>query len=97
VCFRLAFFPASLLCSKPPATAPFESPSPPIDHGLGESEHAWAQADLGAPAAVVERWKDFRFGMFVHWGPVSMVGTQLTLISMPALSAHFIEVKMRLG
>jgi alpha-L-fucosidase len=30
-----------------------------------------------APQAAVERWKDLRFGMFIHWGPVSIVGTEI--------------------
>ena len=34
-------------------------------------------AGPGAPKAAIERWKDFRFGMFVHWGPVSIVGTEI--------------------
>ena len=38
---------------------------------------AWAQADPGAPKAAIQRWKDMRLGMFVHWGPVSIVGTEI--------------------
>lgn len=34
--------------------------------------------DPGAPKAAIERWKDLRFGMFVHWGPVSIVGTEIS-------------------
>ncbi len=26
----------------------------------------------------VERWKDQRFGMFIHWGPISQLGKQLS-------------------
>ena len=33
--------------------------------------------DPGAPKAAIERWKDMRFGMFIHWGPVSLVGTEI--------------------
>jgi alpha-L-fucosidase len=33
--------------------------------------------DPGAPRAAIERWKDLRYGMFVHWGPVSIVGTEI--------------------
>ncbi len=36
-----------------------------------------AEADPGAPKAAIERWKDLRFGMFIHWGPVSIVGTEI--------------------
>jgi len=35
------------------------------------------QAHLHAPAESIERWKDWRFGMFVHWGPVSLKGTEI--------------------
>jgi alpha-L-fucosidase len=31
----------------------------------------------GAPPEVVARWQDMRFGMFVHWGPVSLKGTEI--------------------
>lgn len=34
--------------------------------------------DPGAPKAAIERWQDLRFGMFVHWGPVSIVGTEIS-------------------
>jgi alpha-L-fucosidase len=37
-----------------------------------------ADADPGAPKAAIERWKDLRFGMFIHWGPVSIVGTEIS-------------------
>ena len=33
--------------------------------------------DPGAPKAAIERWKDHRFGMFIHWGPVSIIGTEI--------------------
>jgi alpha-L-fucosidase len=36
-----------------------------------------ANPDPGAPKATIERWKDLRFGMFVHWGPVSIVATEI--------------------
>ena len=34
---------------------------------------AWPKAD---PAAVA-RWQDMRFGMFIHWGPVSITGKEI--------------------
>ena len=37
-----------------------------------------AGADPGAPKAAIDRWKDLRFGMFIHWGPVSIVGTEIS-------------------
>lgn len=31
----------------------------------------------GAPAEAVQRWRELRFGMFVHWGPVSLTGHEI--------------------
>lgn len=31
-----------------------------------------------APPAAREAWKDQRFGMFIHWGPISQMGKQLS-------------------
>lgn len=39
-----------------------------------------AQTDLKKPIGnerKVEEWKDARFGMFIHWGPVSLKGTEI--------------------
>ena len=30
-----------------------------------------------APPEAIARWQDMRFGMFVHWGPVSLKGTEI--------------------
>ncbi|HWQ56704.1 MAG TPA: alpha-L-fucosidase [Bryobacteraceae bacterium] len=38
---------------------------------------AVTRVDPGAPRKAIERWKDLRFGMFIHWGPVSIVGTEI--------------------
>lgn len=46
----------------------------PAAAGLGFGQQ-WQ--DPGAPRAALERWKDLRFGMFIHWGPVSIVGTEI--------------------
>ena len=37
------------------------------------SSPVWPAAD---PAAVA-RWQDMRFGMFIHWGPVSLTGREI--------------------
>ena len=37
------------------------------------SNPAWPAAE---PAAVA-RWQDMRFGMFIHWGPVSLTGHEI--------------------
>ncbi|MCX6997002.1 MAG: alpha-L-fucosidase [Kiritimatiellaeota bacterium] len=38
-----------------------------------ETEPSWKQP---APAAL-QRWQDMRFGMFIHWGPVSLTGHEI--------------------
>lgn len=43
---------------------------------------AWTQTvpasdDPGAPKFAIEHWKDLRCGMFIHWGPVSLAGTEI--------------------
>jgi len=47
----------------------------PLAAGL--ALRAQSADDPGAPPAAIERWKDLRFGMFIHWGPVSLVGTEI--------------------
>lgn len=32
---------------------------------------------LNAPAESVQKWRGMRFGLFVHWGPVSLEGTEI--------------------
>jgi alpha-L-fucosidase len=36
-----------------------------------------AAAEAGAPAEAIKKWQDMRFGMFIHWGPVSLKGTEI--------------------
>ena len=33
--------------------------------------------DLITNKSSLERWQQLRFGMFVHWGPVSLRGTEI--------------------
>jgi alpha-L-fucosidase len=49
----------------------------PIAAGLPLRAQSTTADDPGAPRAAIERWKDLRFGMFIHWGPVSLVGTEI--------------------
>src|ERR1017187_4511972 len=35
--------------------------------------HDWPAAD----AAAVDHWRSLRFGMFIHWGPVSLTGHEI--------------------
>ncbi len=50
---------------------------------LAEADAAKAQAKAPAPVwppakpEAIEAWKDLRFGMFIHWGPVSLTGREL--------------------
>ncbi len=33
--------------------------------------------DVGAPPEAIAKWQAGRFGMFIHWGPVSIKGTEI--------------------
>jgi alpha-L-fucosidase len=44
---------------------------------LAIDEPAEGRAFLRAKPEVIEAWKDKRFGMFIHWGPVSLKGTEI--------------------
>ena len=35
------------------------------------------QGAVPARPEAVKRWRDLRFGMFIHWGPVSLTGTEI--------------------
>lgn len=52
-------------CSEQPAW-------PPPPGGGGE-----AFPDLKTNAMAMQQWQDMRFGMFVHWGPVALQGTEI--------------------
>ena len=43
-----------------------------INSGGGESNPG-----LFTNAKSLEHWKDMRFGMFIHWGPVTLRGTEI--------------------
>ena len=44
---------------------------------LSWSGYARAEQATGAPAESIARWQDMRFGMFVHWGPISIKGEEI--------------------
>ena len=44
---------------------------------LGEGQPAAAATIPSASADVVKQWQHRRFGMFIHWGPVSLKGTEI--------------------
>ena len=49
-----------------PAAARAEAPAAPV-----------AQATPSPPPENLEKWRAMRFGMFIHWGPVSLKGTEI--------------------
>lgn len=36
-----------------------------------------AKAYLNAPPEQIARWRQLKFGLFIHWGPVSLMGTEI--------------------
>ena len=32
---------------------------------------------IPAQPAAIQKWQDARFGMFIHWGPVSLTGKEI--------------------
>ena len=67
ICVLLLIIPALRAGETPAAKTP-ETPAT----GQAQSE-PWLKPD---PAAL-ERWRDMRFGMFIHWGPVSLTGHEI--------------------
>jgi alpha-L-fucosidase len=47
---------------------------------LGFPQHCFAEesVDQAATDRAINDWRDKRFGMFVHWGPVSLAGTEIS-------------------
>ena len=43
------------------------------DRAADTQDEPWLTPD---PAAM-QRWQDMRFGMFIHWGPVSLTGHEI--------------------
>jgi alpha-L-fucosidase len=44
---------------------------------LASKSAAQENPDPGAPAEALDRWRARRFGMFIHWGPVSLTGHEI--------------------
>ena len=38
---------------------------------------SFSQDAVPATPAAIENWRDARFGMFIHWGPVSLTGHEI--------------------
>src|SRR5258706_4044191 len=43
----------------------------------GAAESNPAGAPRQAPPKAIKNWQDKRFGMFIHWGPISLKGTEI--------------------
>jgi alpha-L-fucosidase len=67
VCWMLSIV-ATLAAAEPPAA------KAPAGSGAEAADlEPWLKPD---PAAL-KRWQDMRFGMFIHWGPVSLTGHEI--------------------
>src|SRR5208283_1055585 len=42
-------------------------------NSISSAARAWPKADPGA----IAHWQSLRFGMFIHWGPVSLTGHEI--------------------
>ncbi len=42
-------------------------------NSISPPAHSWPAADRAA----VDHWRSLRFGMFIHWGPVSLTGHEI--------------------
>jgi alpha-L-fucosidase len=49
---------------------------PPAFVPAGEGQPAQSNV-ANAPSAAVEHWRSLKFGLFIHWGPVSLRGTEI--------------------
>jgi len=47
----------------------------PVEISRGEG--ASPDKLVNAPAKSIQKWREMRFGLFVHWGPVSLKGTEI--------------------
>lgn len=65
------FFLPALLFLTAVATAAAVEPAP-------GDESAEARAGAASNAAALERWQDAKFGLFVHWGPASLTGEEIS-------------------
>ena len=64
----MRFFVAGALCVAFGWNAASQPPQTPT------AQPSWPKAD----AAAVARWQAMRFGMFIHWGPVSLTGREIS-------------------
>ena len=57
------------------ALLPFAAMSP---NGIASEKDAVIENSVKTREARIEWWRDARFGMFVHWGPVSLTGKEIS-------------------
>ena len=50
-------------------------PAGEIGKSAGGGGEAWPE--LKTHPVALKNWQDMRFGMFVHWGPISLKGTEI--------------------
>ena len=55
----------------------FLSLAPCISQGQRLGGGGEAHPDLKTNAASLRKWQEMRFGMFIHWGPVTLRGTEI--------------------
>ena len=48
-----------------------------VAHARGEFAFRRPTAVSARQAEAIKRWQDMRFGMFIHWGPVSLTGEEI--------------------
>ena len=73
--------PASLQAADAARTAGQETPQAgpliPLTEAASPATPSAVDDSLAADPAALKRWQDMRFGMFIHWGPVSLTGQEL--------------------
>jgi alpha-L-fucosidase len=67
VCVLLLIVPTLRADEKPAAKGP----------GAASPKQAEPEPWLKPDPAALKRWQDMRFGMFIHWGPVSLTGYEI--------------------
>ena len=53
------------------------APQPPNGGSDARNLAPLVQGAVPARPEAVKRWRDLRFGMFIHWGPVSLTGKEI--------------------
>ena len=70
---RLGFFAGAIVALGTAAVAS----QPSCDERDARNLAPLVQGAVPARPEAVKRWRDLRFGMFIHWGPVSLTGKEI--------------------